>query len=428
MIFLRSILLVLLVFPMSGAGKGGPGKTPAAASAGAPGAAAVPAAATTPVSPTNTPGTAAPAAALAQSAGRGPACLVDFANPAGTNGYLSADGKLLYLLAAKPVATAAPGAKEAGSVAPQPKINGITLYRVDLTTNKSAAVLSVKQHPASILVNHGDPIQGLSALAFAQVPGACSEGKASGVNLGFDKKEGSASVLGKGSYGVVRSNRGTLMVDLDRRAILETDVQSYQTRVAAKFAEGEVPVFYDLGDHHMVTWNTKARGISLFKSGVKTPEQRIQFKPGDRVLQDRDRFAVMSSDRVANTLTVRLLPKWSKVDKDVEYTVKLPGAYNTADAYVEINLAKSLIAVSAIPGTSRMRWQKVYLFNLKTGQLLATVSGAASQYFEYFAIDPEGKFLLAEVKDLNDRTSVEVRKFDLKKKKESTITLAAPQI
>jgi len=385
------------------------------------------------------PGAAAPAG---PTIGRGTACMSDFANPAGTNGYLSADGKLLYLLAAKPAAVspatpsptasaapaATPGAPGAPAAAPPPKVNGITLYRVDLTTNKATAVLSVKQRPTSILVNHGDPIQGISALAFQQVPGGCSEGKAAGVNLGFDKKEGSASLLGKGSYGVVRSQQGTLMVDLDRRTILETDIQSYQTRSAANFAEGEVPVFFDQGDRHMVTWNAKARGMSLFKSGMKTADQKIQIKPGDRVLQDRDRFAVMAMDRATNTLTVRLLPKWSKVDKDREYAVKVPAAYNIADAYVEVNMARGLLAVSAVPGPQRLRWQKLYLFSLKSGRLLATLEGTANQYFEYFALAPDGTFLVAEVRDLNDRTSRSIRKLELKKMKPVTIDLPGPQI
>ena len=176
----------------------------------------------------------------------------------------------------------------------------------------------------------------------------------------------------------------------------------------------------------MVSWNTKARGLSLLRPGKKDPDQKILVKIGDRVIQDGDRFMVMTSDRVTNTISVRMLPKWSKVDKDSVYSVKIPGAYNVADAQVEVNVAQSLIAVSAIPGPQRMRWQKIFLYNLKTGQLITTIAGTSSQYFEFFGLDRAGGALLAEVRNLTDKTSVEIRKFDLKTKKETTIKLAGP--
>ncbi len=364
-------------------------------------------------------------------------CFLDLTQPPGGNGHFMPDGKTLYLLAqtgaaddedsgkGKKKKKKAKSANLANAIAAKSKY---TLFKINPKTRKGEAMVSLDHRGSASLLTYGNPVKAISAIAFAGPAAGCFEGPAGVVSVSFAKKTEKA-VQDSGQFQLVNSADGLRLVDAKKGNVLELDSETFQSKLGRKIAAGDRPLYYDQDKHSLTVWHEGAeqRGLAFFPSEDESGVKRLAFKKGDRVLQDGDRYAVAHLNGAANTIDVQELVNWTKVEKAGRYKLTIPPAYSVASAGMDINFDKHLVLVYGANFLAKQKWQRLFVFDYKSGELLGAVPVTGTQYLNFAAIDPTGTYVVIEVRDMATRQTVGGKVFDVAKKSFDDLDLAMPK-
>lgn len=351
-------------------------------------------------------------------------CFLDLTEPPGGNGHFSSDGKFLYLLAQtgdaddagdKP-AKAKKKKKDKAKASTNPKVR-YTLFRISPKTRKSEALVSLEHHGSASLLTYGEPLQAVSAVAFVGPSAGCYEGPAGVVTVSFAKKDDKA-VQESGVFELVETPKGLRLVDAKKDQILALDATTFQSKLDRKVPKDERPLFYDPESKQLVVWHDAGdhRGLVSYAGEDDQSPKRLAFKKGDRVLSQGNRFAVAQLDITQNTIKVQEVADWTGKKKPVAHVLKVPPAYTVASAGMTINFDKKIALVYGANFLAKQKWQRVFVFDYATGDLLGAVPVTGTQYLNFAGIDPTGSYVVVEVRDMATRQTVGGKVFNVAKK------------
>jgi hypothetical protein len=378
-------------------------------------------------------------------------CWQDYATVPGGNALWTLEGDLFLLAQDVAKAGKKSGGKGAGGV------NALvrhTLFLVHPKARTTEPVLSLDLKPSGgsgvpSLVMHGTPISGVSAVVFSGAGNPCFEGPATVVSIALPKGVGSGegatptpapgaattqgpqAVNGKGDYQLVEVPGQRWLVDRPKKNVVQLDPVTFQSKFFRRLPGADRPLWLETragSGRRLVTWHDdgKQRGLVAHASEEDKAPKRLAFAKGDRVTQDFDRFAAVRSDTAKNTLTIRELPEWSKVEKPGVYTLKIPPVTPVATSSLSLRLAARLALVQGTTILARQQWQRAYLFDYAKGKLITELTVAPTQYVHFGSLDPAGGYAVFEIRDRVTRRSLELRVFSLKKGVFTTVPLQAP--
>lgn len=361
-------------------------------------------------------------------------CYLDLAEPPGTNGHFSQDGKTAWLLvaAAEGSAKADKGKKTKKKGKDQDKGDAArtryVLYKISPKTKKGDPVLSLEHRPNATLIAHGEPVEAVSLVAFSGKAAGCLEGPASVVSIAIGDKDGDA-VQSKGQYQLVFQPDGMTVADMKKAQILQLDVASFQTKNARKLPANERPLFFDPASKKLVSWydDGDKRGLIAHAGGSDDDAKRLEVKKGDRVLQNGAQFGVAHMDAVGNTIEILEMKDWSGVDKPDKFKLTVPPAYGVVSAGVHINFKKRLALVQGANFLAKTRWQRLFIYDYRSAEPLTVVPVTNKQYIHFAAIDPTGTWALVEMRDAQTRKTENVRLYDFATNNFADVQLEAPK-
>jgi hypothetical protein len=357
-------------------------------------------------------------------------CFLDLAEPPGSNGHFSADGKTGWLLVAvegDPKAGKSKKSKKKESDKGEADKTRYVLYKISPKTKKGDPVLSLEHRPNASIIAHGDPVEAVSLVAFAGKAAGCLEGPASLVSIALSAKDGDA-VQGKGQYQLVFQPDGMTVSDMKKSQILQMDAESFQTKNARKVPANERPLFFDPESKKLVSWydDGDKRGL-IAHAGSSDDAKRLEVKKGDRVLQNGAQFGVAHMDPVANTIEILEVKDWSGVDKPGKFKLTVPPAYGVVSAGVHINFKKRLALVQGANFLAKTRWQRLFIYDYRSAEPLTVVPVTNKQYINFAGIDPTGSWALVEMRDAATRKTENVRLYDFATNNFADVQLEAPK-
>jgi hypothetical protein len=318
-------------------------------------------------------------------------CLSDFVTPPAGGGAFSADSKSAWVLTRRLGKT--------GTALQS------YLYKVDVVSLQAEPQVSMRMGGDGLLVPLGNPVSGVTTVIFSGAGDGCQEGAATTVSVSLSKASGGAAVSGKGRFALLQGPKGTLMADLAKSAIVETDVNTFQLRTAGKFPSGERPLWFDLSSKNLVTWTSEPRGLILYENGAKKSSSKLSVLPGDRVVQAGDRFLIARIEPATNRILLRELGQWSKSTKPGEFSIELPRGWNVADAALTISPDNRTVLVQGGSTSLRQRWQRAWVFNYATGKPISIIEAGALSWIEWAGMDSRGLYATFELRDLDTRAT-----------------------
>lgn len=355
-------------------------------------------------------------------------CYLDLTEPPGGNGHFSPDGKFLYLLAQTGADEEKPakGKKKKKAKQTNPKVR-YTLFKISPKTRKSEALVSLEHHGSASLLTYGEPVQAVSAVAFVGPGAGCFEGPAGIVSVSFTKKDEKA-VQDSGIFELVDTPGGLRLVDSKKDQILAMDPGSFQTKFDRKLPPGDRPLHYDPETKGLVVWHDAGdhRGLIRYQSEDDKDPKRLAFKKGDRVLSQGNRFAVAQLDVNTNSIRIQEVADWTGKKKPIAHVLKVPAAYTVSSAGMTVNFDKKLALVYGANFLAKQKWQRVFVFDYSTGDLLGAVPVTGTQYLNFAGIDPTGAYVVVEVRDMASRLTVGGKVFNVAKKAFDDLELVAP--
>lgn len=323
---------------------------------------------------------------------RGLACSVDAAIPPGGNGLFSKDGAYLYLLSPGDTSKTANAASDSAKAK-------LTLFKINLKEHRAEPLLSLEQGGDPSLITHGDPPDGVSAVAFSSKTSACNEGQALVISVTFAKNNGlqSKAVQKSGTYQLVETSLGRSLVDLKKGAILETDGKTFQNKVARKLPKNSRPLYFDADKRSIIAWQKASSGKGLVELTLEGVGKRLALKDGDRLLQDGGRFGAAHATLKTNAFEIQEIQGWSGGSQAARFKVILPKNFSVATVASRIHFAKKLVAFFAGPGAQVQGGpEKVLFYEYMSGKDLGQISLAQKQAVNFVGFDPTGTYAVVE--------------------------------
>lgn len=306
-----------------------------------------------------------------------------------------------------------------------------TLYRLALRSAVkqpvAEALLSLEHRGSASLAANSDPVSAVSAVAFLGATSTCFEGPAAIVSVALAKK-GDQAVRTTGQHYLVEAPTGRLFVDAKKKAVLEVDPQTFQTKAARRLANNERALFFDPDKRALTTWHDdgKQRGLVFYKGDDDKDPRRVAVVAGDRVVQKAGSFAVARADVSSNTLQIQELAPWSGVKTAGLYKVKIPKGYGVARVGMDVSFEKRIAVVHAVGFPAQRQWQRAFIYNYKTGESLGVIEAAGTTYLNYAGVDASGRYVLAEIRDEKTRRTVGLKLFDVEARKLHDVEIPQP--
>lgn len=344
-------------------------------------------------------------------------CLLDLADPPGSEAAFSADGNNLWLL------TVSHGAAKS----PPNKLRYI-LYKIFFSDKRSEPIMSLQHGPNAVLLPYGDPPEAVTLLSFTGNNPACFQGPASLVSMNLGSKGGNPFEH-KGNFQLIATPSGMTLADLAKSQILEIDPKSFQTKNVRKIANFERPLYFDPASKKMISWydDGQKRGLVIYPSADDRDAKRLEFKRDDIVLQQGGSFAVAHQDHAQNTIDIRELKDWTGTTNPGQFKLKLPVTYQVKNAGINIHFRQRLALVQGNNDLAKMRWRRLFIYHYPSSEPRATLTVSAHQYIHFAAIEPTGLYALIEIRNQKSRQTESVRIYEVAANRFMEIPLTQPK-
>ena len=106
--------------------------------------------------------------------------------------------------------------------------------------------------------------------------------------------------------------------------------------------------------------------------------------------------------------------------------MKVPAAYTVSSAGITINFDKRIALVYGANFLAKQKWQRVFVFDYASGEMLGAVPVTGTQYLNFAGIDPTGSYVVVEVRDMSSRQTVGGKVFNVAKKTFEDLELVVP--
>jgi hypothetical protein len=352
------------------------------------------------------------------STGGKSACALGLWDPPGESMVFTPDGRNVYLLASQ----APPGAKDPAAAGRK-----LALFRAGIEkAGKAEAIAAVEYHAESALIGEGEPLSRVVILRFTGPTAACFEGPVTARSVDLVAKKAEKPALAVSKIHLVAGPHKPLLFDIEKSRVLNVDAATGQAKTYQKVDKNERALFYDPSDDLLVTWHDdgKKRGLVRRLAGKI---KRLAFKGDDRYLQDRSRFLALAVDKAANTLTINEVPVWSGEGAMGRYAVALTSPMDAANAAVLVNTESKVAVIFGRDFLAKQRWQKLLIVNYAKGSELAVVTAPKGQYVHATGIDPTGRRVVMELRDVKTRSSKGLKVFDVQTGSFVDVSMAAPK-
>lgn len=352
-------------------------------------------------------------------------CANQFHLPFSRKLVFSLDGTQAYAIL--PVATAPDkaSATPAGSV-PERKLAYFDIQPMNGVAIPEFAVRNTLNADLVVTLDNRGFASSMAAAVLAPAFANCGRGDMELIS-GFTGTSG--PVRRKGFLGVVPSFRVPILYDPLTRNLLQLDTDTMQSRLMAKVPPGLHIVYADPLGGKLTLWDNGKRTLSVvaFKSAGDPAKLRsIKVKDGFQILQSGGRYAAMRVSPAENSITIHEIPAWTGVTKEGEYKFKLPAAFNVSQAQVWANFDRKIAVVTAKTDDVRRRWQKVFLLDYATGQVIHEFTGKGTDYFGEAGISPNTKTIVVVSMNGNQGVADKILVRDLVKNSTREIKLTTP--
>lgn len=376
--------------------------------------------------PSSTPTPDPTATAKTESADFVRACSNNFHLPLSRKMTFSLDGSRAYAMLPVVKAPDAENPLPKGTI-PERKL---VYFEIQLQNGTSVPGFGLRNTLAADLVMTFDNRGFATSMAAAIMEPAfsnCARGDLELVS-GFAGTKG--PVRRKGFLGVVPSFRVPVLYDPMTRNLLQLDTDTMQSRFLAKVPPDLHAVHADPLGGKLIFWDNGRRTLSLaaVKESASKPvrARSIKFKNDYQVLQSGNRFAAIKVDPSDNSFTIHEIPVWTGVTREGEYKFKLPATNTVSQAQIWPNFDRKIALVAGRTDDVRRRWQKVFLVDYGKGRILREFKAQGTDYFGEGGISPNTKTIALINMSGNQSVADKVMVFDLSKKTNREIKLAAP--
>lgn len=327
-------------------------------------------------------------------------CLNYIANPNGQIGYFDVRNDFFYF--------ASKSQKKDANY----KYN---INRINLKNHNLETLASIFTPEIHAITPYGKESKGLSAIIFDQASLPCKSGSANYITVSLTKTEATPRVLkGKDEIELALTAENLEIYMKAKNSYLEFDFSSFQSRLMpAELRPHEKPLFIDKDKRLQYVWKFPESkedsnfGLIAYKNN-KDIAANLKFIKGDKVLQFRNLFAVLSADKKNNSLTINEIKLWSGVNENKSYTINIPASNKVADAEIDANFPTKKAIIMGYSKDLKKRWRKSYLFDYeKQSKPIETFLPKNTIYISYGGISFDGTqafFVTSNLKtDLDER-------------------------
>lgn len=270
------------------------------------------------------------------------------------------------------------------------------LYEINFRTWKGKRLAYMEVPDADQILVTGRPANTVYTLSF-HGGGACGRGPATlfGLNFNLPLYDREVRFLG-GEFSALRVESGALIFDNLASYAYELAKGRFQVRRSLfPIPKDEIPLYASQGINMIETWQTgdgsvgSPRGLKIYRKG-SVVEAKVRFTPGDKLVRDGARSAVLSLDPAANQMTILEVKRLSNVREPASFSFKLPENLRVADAKLELDMKFRLAwAIGSTPIIQR-QWKKAVLLDYKNGTILTQFQPADGFEIDTVLFDPSG--------------------------------------
>ena len=309
------------------------------------------------------------------------------------------------------------------------------LFKVDINNARSRPLMTIKLPITDAIIPFGtESLSAIMTFVFSSPGNPCINGKARYV--GFPVNPGSAKVnnrrrtslsvlQGRGMFQLISSPGFPMAWDHSKKSVQEFDFQTMQSRsLPVRLSPTEVPIYFDITKRRYYAWHfldkNKQRGLIAYEGSGKIAG-KLLFQPGDKLLQQKNFFAVARIQHTDNSILIIEPDRWSGSQGEKTYTLHIPREYPVSEASIKISFIKKLALVSGFSKNSRKKWRTVFVFDYQKSWQVSSLSAPSDQYIAYESISNNGQWVMAELRSLKMDTTTSLSLYSNQSRKWTNI-------
>lgn len=355
-------------------------------------------------------------------------CLDDWGSNNAKTGFFSTDGKQYYQFAnlGRTIKTDKNKNKRSN-------LFRYGLYKTDTKELKPKLLLTLNLPKTLAIIPHGDPLEAITAFIFQSRMNNCVLGKARYIGINVKNSKGSRSskpqtIQGNGTYHFVQTDHYPIVFDIDKKGIIEFDYQSYQSRnTFIRTQINDLPLYVNLQKRRFFAWHfldeKKQRGLVAYDSGGRVAG-RLLVKSGDKIIQQKNYFAIAQFKKNTNSINIIELPRWTGGKSNREFEIFLPKSFNVLKANLKVHFEKKVAVIFGNTESIRKKYQRVIIYDYQKKWQLYNYKSPGNTYVEYMDFSPDGNWIFFEIKNRTTSKSTHLGAFSVTTRKWVDLSLA----
>jgi hypothetical protein len=304
------------------------------------------------------------------------------------------------------------------------------LYEVDLRKGTAKRLAYVELPESHQIMIAGRPPNMLYSLSFDGL-GACGRGPGTLFGLNFKLAMHEREVRFKtGDFTAIRADDGATLFDNHWSQVFELAAGRFQLRRSLfPIPKQDFPVWVSTKSNTIHAWQagegsmSDPRGVKFYKKGAIV-EAKVRFKPGDKIVLDGERAAVLTPDPKANQLTIMEIKRLTLVREPVSHSFLLPKQYQVMDAKVQPSFQSRVAVVSGMTEIVARQWKKAFIVDYKGGKILSTFEAADGFEIDLAQMGPRGLSVVIVETDKARALAARVHVYNVQKMQWKIIDLA----
>lgn len=275
-------------------------------------------------------------------------------------------------------------------------------YEVDQESGYYKKIIAFKAQADTLLIRHGRP--NVEAVTLVNLPAEalpCREGYASGFGVRWNKVKKSFPTFAASQYKIIASDGGAMLADMDRNIIEILDASTQQRRVLSSFGPELIPLYVRHTPISLIAFNSKAKELQRYENFQKEAGSVLRIKPEMRLIQQNEKFGIVTAKNAGRTLHVAQIKGWSGPDFRV-FDLLLPAGWDEKRSEILVDFASGFTYVVGANQAARKELRSILEFDGPGGKLIKNLQAPQGSYFSQAALSPDGKQLAALVASLED--------------------------
>jgi hypothetical protein len=240
------------------------------------------------------------------------------------------------------------------------------------------------------------PTKGILTLGFEGEADKCAAGKATVQGIKLTSPPQVLTNLPIDNYALFESDRGPKLAT--QEGVLQVDPVNLQTRQEFVIPKGQIPLYLSYAERYLMTWNPDKKSIE---------RHTLDLKPKlIGAIEVKAPFFFSSHDHIK-------FARWAESGNELKVEdpfnpqkvvgISLPKEYDLKNAEFRMDKPGNLLAVFGKDPETRRIWDKLFIFDLRTGKIVTEFKVSKGNYVSDAGFHPSSSRLIVLIKGFDNR-------------------------